>query len=104
MAELPKVKLLVCPAFLLCIRGSSKEDLMFALIKIIYSIFFVTFLVGTSLIIIRTCWGVWLTVSDIATFIKLPLNQSPELATQIAIGLGAYFLVIVKSTYNLMKK
>ena len=77
---------------------------MSAVIKIIFSLFFVIFLIGTSLIIMRTCWGVWLTVSDVVTFIGLPRNQSPEFATLIAIGVVSYILVIVKSTYNFNEK
>lgn len=77
---------------------------MSAVIRIIYSMFFVTFLIGTSLIIMRICWGVWPTVSDLITFIGLPLNQSPEFATLIAIGVVSYILVIVKSTYNYNEK
>jgi hypothetical protein len=56
-------------------------------------------LIGISLIIMRIFWGVWVTVSAVEAFMKLPLNQRPELATIIAIGIVSYILVVAKSTH-----
>jgi hypothetical protein len=77
----------------------TKERLMLTKFKIIYSMFYAIVLVGISLVMMRICWGVWLSVSDMETFIDLPLNQSPELATIIALGIVSYVLVIVRYTH-----
>jgi hypothetical protein len=92
---------------MLLVRGNRiqfEDRFMSTVIKIFFSMFFISVLVGTSLIIMRICWGVWPTVSDVVTFMGLPLNQNPEPATLIAIGIVSYILLIVKSTYNFNKK
>ncbi len=77
---------------------------MVTLFKIINSILYAIVLVGMSLVFMRICWGVWLSVSDVQTFVRLPLNQSPGPATIIALGIVFYVLLIAKSTNFFMER